>query len=73
MPRRRKKTFLMQLIEHKHSGKSIEDIMIETYRDRGTERAAADALGITQQSFNSWKFRLGIEDQFLPHSHSQTD
>ena len=66
MPRRRLKTFLMQLIERDHPGQSIEQIMIDAYHHYGTERAAADALGITQQSFNAWKFRLGIEDRLLP-------
>jgi len=66
--RRKTKTFLMQLIERDHPGKSIAEIMLDAYREHRTERAAAQALGITQQSFNAWKFRLGIEDQFLLHN-----
>lgn len=61
MGRRQKKTFLMQLIERDHPGKSIEELMIDTYAKHGTERAAAQALGVTQQSFNTWKFRLDVE------------
>ncbi|MBZ0280752.1 MAG: hypothetical protein K8L97_08415 [Anaerolineae bacterium] len=73
MPTRRVKTFLMQLVEHNYPGKTIEQIMIDAYREHGTERAAAAALGITQQSFNAWKFRLGLEDKLLnPESQRET-
>lgn len=65
MGRRREKTYLMQLIERDHPGQSISDIMINAYVKHGTEKAAAEALGVTQQSFNSWKFRLGIEQDML--------
>ncbi|MFW5692559.1 MAG: hypothetical protein ACOCX3_04335 [Chloroflexota bacterium] len=65
MSRRRSKTFLMQLIERDHPGKSIEELMICAYAEHGTERSAARALGVTQQSFNTWKFRLGIEQAML--------
>jgi hypothetical protein len=67
MGKRREKTYLMQLIEHNH-GRSIRDIMIDAYIEHGSERAAAKAIGVTQQSFNSWKFRLGIEDQITPQT-----
>jgi hypothetical protein len=63
--RRKAKTFLMQLIERDYPGKSIEDILLDAYNEHGTERAAAQALGITQQSFNAWKFRLGLENRML--------
>lgn len=66
MSRRRRKTYLMQLIERDHPGQSIREIMIAAYRRHGSERAAAQALGITQQAFNSWKFRLGLEDELRP-------
>ena len=62
---RRKKTYLMQLIERDHANTPIEKLMIEAYQKCGTERAAAQALGVTQQSFNAWKFRLGIEQTML--------
>jgi len=65
MARRRSKTFLMQLIKRDHPGKTIEELMIDMYAKHGTERAAAQALGVTQQSFNTWKFRLGVEQAML--------
>jgi len=65
MSRRQIKTYLMQLVERDHNDTPIQDIMIEAYHKYGTERAAAQALGITQQSFNAWKFRLGIEQYML--------
>lgn len=65
MTRRKAKTFLMQLIERDHPGQSIEQILLDAYCEYGTERAAAQALGITQQSFNAWKFRLGLDDVML--------
>lgn len=64
MPRPRPKTPLMRLIERDHPGQTIEQIMLEAYRRCGTERAAADRLGVTQQTFNAWKFRLAIDGQF---------
>jgi hypothetical protein len=65
MSKRREKTFLMLLIERDYPGKSIQQIMLDAYRQHGTERAAARSLGITQQSFNAWKFRLRLEDELL--------
>lgn len=65
MRKRRRKTFLMQLIEKKHGDQAIEQLMLDAYRQHGTEHAAAQNLGITQQSFNTWKHRLGLEDQFI--------
>ncbi|NWF67584.1 MAG: hypothetical protein HXY40_00720 [Chloroflexi bacterium] len=65
MTRRKVKTFLMQLIERDHPGQSIEQILLAAYCEHGTERAAAQALGITQQSFNAWKFRLGLDNAML--------
>lgn len=64
MPRHRPKTSLMRLIERDYPGLTIEQIMLEAYRQGGTERAAADRIGITQQIFNAWKFRLAIDGQF---------
>lgn len=68
MSNRKAKTYLMQLVERDHANIPIQDLMIEAYHSHGTERAAAHALGITQQSFNAWKFRLGIEDQLTPEA-----
>jgi hypothetical protein len=61
MKRRQTKTLMMMLIE-RDQGKSIEQLMVEAFRQHGTERGAADAIGITQQSFNVWKYRLGLAD-----------
>ncbi|MEQ8677142.1 MAG: hypothetical protein RLP44_08715 [Aggregatilineales bacterium] len=69
MSQREPKTFLMRLIEYDYPGKTIEQIIIEAYREHGSERAAAAAMGITQQSFNAWKFRLGIADQLRTLKH----
>ena len=65
MRRRRSKTFLMLLIERDHPGRTIEQLMIDAYAEHGTERTAARALGVTQQSFNMWKFRLGLEEAMI--------
>lgn len=63
MPRRQAKTLLMQLIEERHPGQTIESLMLDAFAQHLNERDAADALGITQQSFNQWKFRLGLDGQ----------
>ena len=60
--KRKRKTFMMTLIEYQHNGKSIEDILTETFQNCGTEREAAQVIGITQQTFNQWKYRLGLEE-----------
>ena len=60
--KRKRKTFMMSLVEYQHDGKPIEDILVDAFRCHGTEREAAQALGITQQTFNQWKYRLGLED-----------
>lgn len=57
------KTHFMYLIEARHSGQTIEALMIKVFRVHGNERAAASALGITQQTFNNWKYRLGLQDK----------
>ncbi len=62
MTRRQVKTLMMMLIE-REQGKSIEQLMLESFRQHGTERGAADAMGITQQSFNVWKYRLNLADE----------
>lgn len=37
--------------------------MIQAFRTHGNERGAAFALGIPQQTFNVWKYRLGLQDK----------
>lgn len=60
--RDRSKTVTMRLIEQQHGRAKIEQIMIEAYRQQGSEEGAAQALGISQQTFNQWKHRLRIAD-----------
>ena len=62
MKKRPLKTLLMQLIERDH-GKNVEQLMIEAFQQHGTERGASNAIGITQQTFNVWKYRLGLTDE----------
>lgn len=59
---RRKKTTHMLLIEAQNN-RDIQEIMLSEFERFGTEKAAADMLNITQQTFNQWKFRLGIEEE----------
>jgi hypothetical protein len=63
MSRRQPKTLLMQLIEERHSGQTIETLMLNAFLEHRNERAAAETLGITQQTFNLWKFRLSLDQQ----------
>lgn len=56
------KTYFMSLIEARHSGQTIEALIVNAFRAHGNERAAAQALGIPQQTFNSWKHRLRLEE-----------
>ncbi len=56
------KTVTMRLIEQQHGRATIEQIMIEAYRQQGSEEGAAEVLGISQQTFNKWKYRLRIAD-----------
>jgi hypothetical protein len=63
MSRRQPKTLLMQLLEERHPGQTIETLMLNAFREHRNERAAAETLGITQQTFNLWKFRLGLDQQ----------
>jgi len=62
MKKRPLKTLLMQLIERDH-GKAVEQLMLEAFRQYGTEKGASQAIGITQQTFNVWKYRLGLVDE----------
>ncbi len=60
--RDRSKTVTMRLIEQQHGRAKIEQIMIDAYRQQGSEEGAAEVLGISQQTFNQWKHRLRIAD-----------
>lgn len=62
MKKRPLKTFLMQLIERDHA-KTVEQLMLEAFQQYGTERGASNAIGITQQTFNVWKYRLGLANE----------
>ena len=62
MKKRPLKTLLMQLTERDH-GKNVEQLMLEAFQQHGTERGASHAIGITQQTFNIWKYRLGLADE----------
>ena len=62
MKKRPLKTLLMQLIERDH-GKNVEQLMLEAFQQQGTERGASNAIGITQQTYNVWKYRLGLADE----------
>ena len=62
MKKRPLKTLLMQLIERDH-GKNVEQLMLEAFQQHGTERGASNDIGITQQTFNVWKYRLGLSDE----------
>lgn len=59
------KTWLMQLVENRNNGQPIEQLMVERFHKHGSERRAAHSLGITQQAFNAWKYRLGLEEQIV--------
>ena len=61
--KRQSKTYLMQLLENRHPGYTIESLLVSAFQKHGSERAAAEALGITQQAFNTWKRRLGLENK----------
>jgi hypothetical protein len=65
MPQKRyNKTPTMQLLESKDPEKrNVSQIMLDAYRDTGSEANAAKSMGITQQAFNDWKYRLGLKKQ----------
>jgi hypothetical protein len=60
--KRLNKTYLMQLLENRHPGYTIEALLLKAFREHGNEKDAANALGITQQTFSSWKYRLDLQD-----------
>lgn len=60
--RRQQKTKWMLLIEAQDkTGRSIEQIMTDSYIEHKTMRAAAKRLGITVTTFSDWTYRLGID------------
>ena len=61
--KRLNKTYFMQLLENRHPGQTIESLMVKAFHEYGSETDAAEALGITQQTFSSWKYRLGLADR----------
>jgi hypothetical protein len=61
--KRLNKTYLMQLLENRFPGQTIDTLMVKAFHEHGSERAAAEALGITAQAFNTWKYRLGLENK----------
>ena len=57
------KTPTMRLLEAVDSQKrSIQQIMLDAFRETGTELAAAKSVGITQQTYNAWKYRLNLAE-----------
>ena len=62
MKKRPLKTFLMQLIERDHA-KPVEQLMLEAFQQKKKKKGASHAIGITQQTFNVWKYRLGLTDE----------
>jgi hypothetical protein len=62
--RSNRKTPTMRLLEViDPEERKINEIMLDAYRKTGSEAKAAHLLDITQQAFNGWKYRLGIEKQ----------
>ncbi len=41
--------------------RDIKQIMLDAYRATGSEASAAQSMGITQQAYNDWKYRLKLE------------
>ena len=64
MPKQRRlKTATMLLLEATDPQKRpIEQIMLDTFRETGTEFAAATSMGVTQQTYNVWKYRLDLDE-----------
>ena len=42
--------------------RSIQQILLDAFRETGTELAAAKSVGITQQTYNAWKYRLNLAE-----------
>ena len=61
--RRHLKTPMMRFLEAVDpQQRSIQQIMLDAFRHTGTELAAARLMGVTQQSYNSWKYRLNLAE-----------
>jgi hypothetical protein len=57
------KTPTMRLLEAVDPYKrSIQQILLDAFRETGTELAAAKLVGITQQTYNAWKYRLNLAE-----------
>jgi len=62
--RRNLKTPTMLLLEARDpQQRSVSQIMLDAYRETGSEANAAMLMGITQQAYNTWKYRLNIARQ----------
>jgi hypothetical protein len=70
--KRLNKTYLMQLLENRHPGYTIEALLVKAFREYGSEKEAAKALGITQQTFSTWKYRLRLEKTISSPAPSNT-
>lgn len=67
---RQLKTARMLLLEAKDAKKrSIQEIMVDLYQERGSMRAAAEALNVTVTTFSDWVYRLNIN---LPNLREQS-
>jgi hypothetical protein len=61
--RRHLKTPTMRFLEATDPQKRpIQQILLDAFRETGTELAAAKLVGITQQSYNAWKYRLNLAE-----------
>ena len=57
------KTPTMRLLEAVDPQKRpIQQILLDAFRETGTELAAAKLVGITQQTYNAWKYRLNLAE-----------
>ena len=60
--RRYRKTPTMLLLEARDTEqRDVAQIMLDAYQQTGSDASAAQSIGITQQAFNIWKYRLGLE------------
>jgi transposase-like protein len=53
-------TKAMLLIEERHGGKSIREILKGAFEQYGSQRAVAKALGIDQSTLSAWLIRLQL-------------
>lgn len=57
-------TKAMQRIEQRE-GKPIRQILDELYQQHHTQKAVADALGISRATLSVWLIRLGLTEQTI--------